>query len=50
MDDFYEITRDYEVTLCKRHRQVDFCVAKYEYFDNHSEFKKGSVSPLAVLQ
>ena len=23
---------------CVRHRQVDFCVVSYEYFDNHSEF------------
>ena len=25
---------------CIRHRQVDFCVVNYEYFDNHSEVLK----------
>ena len=25
---------------CVRHRQVEFCVLNYEYFNNHSEFLK----------
>ena len=40
-DAFYEITQVTKLH-CVRHRQVYFCVVNYmyEYFDNHSEFKK----------
>ena len=31
---------------CVRHREVDFCVVNYEYFDNHSELKKKDPSIL----
>ena len=35
-------TKSLEVTKlhCVTHRQVDFCVVNYEYFDNHLEFLK----------